>query len=139
MEPKRLTVWAGWSLVAIAILHTAAFVAHPFWSEWLSGNLWSGGGSDGSYTVFWALPGGFVATMVLLGLLVARLGRRGETLPAYVGWGLGGWVLMCVLLIGPSGFVTGLVPAGLLIAESLLRRRGTDRHGRTTPEHVPAG
>ncbi|MCI4062051.1 hypothetical protein MRQ36_05525 [Micromonospora sp. R77] len=36
---------------------------------------------------------------------------------------LGGWVAGCVMLIGPSGFLLGFVPAGLLITEDLLARR----------------
>ncbi|WP_241484954.1 DUF6463 family protein [Nocardiopsis potens] len=128
MSAKRLTVGAGWSMVAIGALHTLFFLPHPYWAEWLSGGLWSGGGSDASYSVFWALPGGFTAVLVLFGLTVARLGRRGEALPAYTGWAIAAWAGGCVLLIGPSGFLTGFVPAGLLIAEDL-RARAARRAG----------
>jgi hypothetical protein len=84
--------------------------------------------------VFWALPGSFVVPLVLFGLLVARLGRCGERPPAYAGWVLAGWVAGCALLIGPSGFLLGFVPAGLLIAADLLaRRKGA---GRSAPEPV---
>ncbi|SHI64448.1 hypothetical protein SAMN05421803_101816 [Nocardiopsis flavescens] len=124
MSKKRLTVAAGWSTAAIGVLHTLVFLPHPYWSEWLGGGLRSGEGGDASLSVFWALPGGFVVPLVLLGLLVARLGRRGGRVPAYVGWGLGLWAAGCALLIGPSGFLLGLVPAGLLIAEDLAARRG---------------
>lgn len=123
MIKKRLTVAGGWSMVAIGILHTLVFLPHPYWGEWLAGGLRSGRGGDESLSVFWALPGSFVVPLVLLGLLTVRLGRRGERVPAYVGWGLGGWAAACALLIGPSGFLLGLIPAGLLVAEDLLARR----------------
>lgn len=133
MLKKRLTVGAGWSMATIGVLHTAVFLPHPYWSEWLAGGLRSGESSDASLSMFWTLPGSFVGPLVMLGLLVARLGWRGERAPAYVGWVLGGWAAGCALLVGPSGFLLGLIPAGLLIAEDLLaRRRGAGR-GVTDP------
>ncbi|MDO3703168.1 DUF6463 family protein [Micromonospora sp. C28SCA-DRY-2] len=128
MIKQRLTVAAGWTLAGIGVLHAAVFLPHPYWEQWLTGGLRSGEGGDASLSVFWALPGSFVVPLVLLGLLLARLGRRGERAPAHVGWALGGWAAGCALLIGPSGFLLGFVPAGLLIAEDLLaRRRGGGR------------
>ncbi|SCL71189.1 hypothetical protein GA0070606_5643 [Micromonospora citrea] len=133
MIKKRLTVAAGWSLATIGVLHAVVFLPHPHWDEWLSGGLRSGEGGDASLSVFWALPGSFVVPLVLLGLLVVRLGRRGERAPAYAGWALGGWAAGCALLIGPSGFLLGLVPAGLLIAEDLLARRRDAARDASTP------
>ncbi|MEV4489931.1 hypothetical protein AB0K04_07440 [Micromonospora coxensis] len=128
MIKKSLTVGAGWSTVTIGVLHAAVFLPHPYWGEWLTGGLRSGEGGDASLSVFWALPGSFVVPLVLFGLLLVRLGRRGERAPGYAGWTLAGWAAACVLLIGPSGFLLGFVPAGLLIAEDLrARRRGAGR------------
>ncbi|MFC4150481.1 DUF6463 family protein [Micromonospora mangrovi] len=139
MIKKRLTVVAGWSMVAIGTLHAAVFLPQPYWGQWFAGGLRSGEGGDASLAMFWALPGGFVVPLVLCGLLVARLGRRGERAPGYAGWLLGGWVAGCVTLIGPSGFLLGFVPAGLLIAEDLLaRRRGTGA-GVTEPPQRAVG
>ncbi|MER5333697.1 DUF6463 family protein [Micromonospora sp. NPDC002717] len=133
MIKKKLTIGAGWSMAAIGVLHTVVFLPHPYWSEWLTGGLRSGEGGDASLSVFWALPGGFVVPLVLFGLLLARLGRRGECAPAYVGWTVAGWAAGCALLVGPSGFLLGLIPAGLLIAEDLLARRGGAGRGVTGP------
>src|SRR5690606_26810571 len=33
MTAKRLTVGAGWSMVAIGVLHTLVFLPHPYWGE----------------------------------------------------------------------------------------------------------
>jgi hypothetical protein len=133
MTTRRLTVGAGWSMVAIALLHTLVFLPHPYWGEWLTGGLHGGAATAESYSTFWALPGGFVAPLLLLGLLVVRMGRRGERAPAYMGWVVGCWVVGCVLLIGPSGFLTGLVPAGLLIAADVSARRGASRREGPVP------
>ncbi|MGB2570986.1 hypothetical protein ACPFP2_21410 [Micromonospora citrea] len=131
MIKRTLTVSAGWSMATIGVLHTAVFLPHPYWGGWLAGGLRSGEGGDASLSVFWALPGSFVVPLVLLGLLVVRLGRRGERVPGYAGWALGGWAAGCVLLIGPSGFLLGFVPAGLLIAEDVLARRRGEGRGVT--------
>lgn len=137
MTKKKLTVGAGWSMATIGALHAVVFLPHPYWSEWLAGGLRSGESGDKSLSVFWALPGSFVVPLVLFGLLVARLGRRGERAPAYVGWVLGGWVAGCALLIGPSGFLLGFIPAGLLIAEDLLARRKGAGPSATGPAGTP--
>jgi hypothetical protein len=118
-----MTIWAGRAMMIIAAAHTVLFSFNPYWSQWLSGDLWGGAGSGESLTVFWALPGGFVATLVLLGLLVSWFAKLGHRMPSYLGWVLLGWALFCAAIIGPSGFLTALVPAGLLIAADLKHRR----------------
>lgn len=126
METKRLTVWAGRTMVAIGVLHSLVYLPNPYWGDWVSGSAWRGGElSDEAHIVFWALPGGFVPVLILFGLLVSRLGKRGEVLPAYVGWALGAWFVVGLWFLGPSGFISGLIPAGLLIAESFRHRRQT--------------
>ncbi|MBZ2198745.1 DUF6463 family protein [Occultella gossypii] len=120
---RRLTVFAGWAMVAIAVLHTLAIAVHPYWAEWFAGGLRGSDPDPLSLATFWALPGGFVPVLALLGLLTVRLGRRGERLPGYVGWVLLAWVVTAIALIGPSGFLFGIVPAVALIASSVLGRR----------------
>ncbi|MFD0557533.1 hypothetical protein FB566_2807 [Stackebrandtia endophytica] len=124
MTPVKLSQWAGRSLIIIAALHTVVTGIHPFWITWFSGGLWTFSMEKASaLTAFWALPGGFVVTMVLLGLLVIHLAKRGEVAPGYVGWALLGWSVVCVAIIGVSGFLTALVPAGMLITANIKARR----------------
>lgn len=125
---SALNRWAGYLMVFIALAHTAFFVPAAEWSQWLTGGLWNGAASDASYATFWALPGGFVPALLVLGLLVVRQARRGEYLPAYVGWVLLAWCVGCTALIGPSGFISGIAPAVLLIGGNLTARRAATSH-----------
>ncbi|GAA2308872.1 hypothetical protein GCM10010149_68740 [Nonomuraea roseoviolacea subsp. roseoviolacea] len=121
--PSRLTIWAGRAMVLIAVAHTVLFATLAPWSSWLAGDLRNEPPESDSVATFWALPGGFVVVLALLGLLAARAGRQGQLLPGYVGWALLAWGALAVSLIGPSGFLSIAVPAGLLIAADVVARR----------------
>lgn len=54
------TVAAGWTIVAICLLHTLVFSIHPYWGDWLAGPLRGSSVSIAEAAQFWALPGGFV-------------------------------------------------------------------------------
>ena len=127
-RPARLSIVAGWATVAICLLHTAAFAVHPYWDDWLAGPLRTGAVTLAEAVQFWALPGGFVVPGSILGLLIVRLGRRGQRVPRYVGWVLAGWAAACLWMIGPSGFALVLVPAVLLIVDGL-RSAGVSPRG----------
>lgn len=124
---------AGWATIAICLLHTLAFAFHPYWGDWLAGPLRSSSVSIAEAAQFWGLPGGFVVPGTVLGLLIIRLGGRGQVLPAYVGWVLALWAAACLWMIGPSGFVFVLVPAVLPIIASLRRSRADEPAQR--PRH----
>lgn len=121
--PSRLTIWAGRTMILIAIGHTAVFAPLAPWSGWLAGDLRTRAADSDSVATFWALPGGFVVVLVLLGLMVARAGRQGQRVPAYVGWAILAWAALAVYLIGPSGFLLAVIPAALLIAANITARR----------------
>jgi hypothetical protein len=123
MTTNRLITTAGWSLLTIAALHTLVFASHPYWDDWFAGPTRTGTLPLDAVVQFWGLPGGFVAPGALLALLTIRLGRRGETLPAYIGWALALWAASCIWIVGPSGFLLVLVPAVLLIVASARERR----------------
>jgi len=121
---SRLTLAAGWSLLAICVLHTLAFAWHPYWGDWLAGPFRDTTAIADESIQFWGLPGGFVVPGVLLALQILERGRQGLRLPAYVGGVLAVWATACLWVVGPSGFLFVLVPAGLLIA-ARLRAGGT--------------
>ncbi|NUW38090.1 hypothetical protein HTZ77_42830 [Nonomuraea sp. SMC257] len=110
-------------MVLIAVAHTVLFSLIAPWSSWLAGDLRTGAADSDSMATFWALPGGFVVVLALLGLLVARAGRQGHHVPGYVGWAILAWGAFAVSLIGPSGFLSAIVPAGLLIAANVVAGR----------------
>lgn len=126
VRPDRLTVSAAIALLTISVIHTAAFALHPWWEAWMAGPFRTTELPMDAVVQFWGLPGGFVVPGVLLALLILRAGRRGETVPMYVAIGLGTWALLCVWMVGPSGFVLLLVPAVLLLIASLRSRRDGD-------------
>ncbi|RRS00451.1 hypothetical protein [Glycomyces terrestris] len=119
----RLTRLAGWSLITIAVLHTAVFVPQVPWGEWLDGTLRSGEADMESVAVFWALPGGIVVPGALAGALLIRGARQGTRFGLGVAITLVAWVSACLWLIGPSGFMFVYVTAGLLIAAAVVDRR----------------
>ncbi|MFV2144811.1 DUF6463 family protein [Isoptericola sp. G70] len=122
-----LTRTAGILMIVIAVLH-AVVTTTSHWSGWLAGNLRDRTASAESVAAFWAQPGGFAVVVLVLGLLVVRAANRGDRLPAYVGWSLLGWVVLCLVLIGPaSGFSLALVPAALLVAADVRARLATRR------------
>ncbi len=110
-------------MILIAVAHTAVFALLAPWSSWLAGDLRNHAADSDSVATFWALPGGFVVVLVLLGLLVARAGRQGQHVPGYVGWVTLAWGALAVSLIGPSGFLLTAIPAGLLITADITARR----------------
>lgn len=117
-----LTRTGGILMILIAVVHVV-FTSSPFWPGWLAGDLRNHTASPESVAYFWAQPGGFAVTVLLLGLLAVRAANRHERLPSYVGWGLLGWVSLCVVLLGPaSGFSLALLPALLLVAADVRAR-----------------
>lgn len=114
-----LTRWGGRLLTSISILHILVFLSHPYWSEWLTGK---GITTMESMALFWALPGGPAVIGILLGMLVSRMGKRGEVAPGYVGATVLAWAAGCIALLGVSGFVLMIVPALMLITATLLDR-----------------
>ena len=122
-----MTHAAGWSLIAIASLHTAAFAFDAPWGEWFDGELRGGGADPESAAAFWALPGGVVMPVLLFAVLLLRSARAGRHVGAGMGLVMAAWAGFCVWLVGPSGFMTVFVPAGLLVLATVfdrLARRG---------------
>lgn len=124
-----MTLWAGRLIVAISLLHIVFFVtvSWEYLPGWFAGNLWVnepfGADMSQSQAHFWVLLGSFAVPLLLLGAVVVRSAREDRPLPAYVTWTLTGWVVVCALVLEPTGIPFLLVPAGLLIAAGVLRKR----------------
>lgn len=133
-----MTKWAGYLLIAISALHMLVLGtdALPQLGHWLGGGLWTlahwapATGQDPALVLsgmaFWSTIGSFALPIAVFGALLVWLGRRAITPPAFVGWGLFAWVLLTSLIIQPSGFPLGLIPAALLILAARRRSGAAD-------------
>ncbi|GAB3633276.1 hypothetical protein GCM10027421_26290 [Microbacterium shaanxiense] len=132
-RPDRLTVSAAIVLLVICVLHTVAFAVHPWWGAWMAGPFRTAQLPVDAAVQFWGLPGGFVVPGVLLALLILRTGRGGSTVPLYFAITLAAWALVCIWMVGPSGFVLLLIPAVLLLVASVRSRRRLARRDQRLP------
>ncbi|KJY30292.1 MULTISPECIES: DUF6463 family protein [unclassified Streptomyces] len=114
--------WAGRILVVMGVGHLVVLGVQnaEYLDEWFGGALWGlprgefvhPGGANGA---FWIVIGSFAVPLLLLGLLVDHLARRGVAVPQSVGWGLAAWCLVGSTILQPTPLLLGLVPALLLI------------------------
>ncbi|WP_246633563.1 DUF6463 family protein [Pseudonocardia nigra] len=123
----RSVTWAGRLLVALGALHlvVTAAISAPHLGTWVRGGLWLpvGGLGEPAVGAFWLSVGSFGVPLVLLGGMVTWAARLGHTPPAFVGWGIAAWIAVCALILEPSPFALGLIPAAMLVRAG--RRRGT--------------
>lgn len=126
-QADRLTMAGGWSLLAIAVLHTLVFIAQPWWGVWLAGPFRTEEPPVEAFAQFWALPGSFVVIGALFGLSLVTLGRRGAQAPLYVPIALALWAALCVWIVGPSGFMLVTVPVVLLVLARIRAVRSQHR------------
>lgn len=125
--------WAGYWMIAVGLLHLVVLGldALPLLGGWIRGSLWTmahwqpvtSQPTDvlAGNAAFHATLGSFAAPMIVFGALLLWLDGRGVVPPAFVGWGLGAWALAAALVMQPSGYPLGLIPAVLLILAA--RRR----------------
>lgn len=117
-----MTRVAGILLAALGALHIVLTTAfnHESWARWIGAGLWAavpppGAAFTADQYVLWLTLGSFGVPLVVLGLVVAGVARRGGHVPAYVGWVVGAWaLLLSVVLVAVPGWLV-LVPAVLLI------------------------
>lgn len=85
---------------------------------WFRGQLWGADLVDMSpaMSAYWLSVSSFGPPMILLGLTVLWLERRGITPPAFLGWLLGAWTVLDTAVAGP-GLGQNLM---LLVASGLL-------------------
>jgi hypothetical protein len=118
----------GMSLLHLLVLGIDALALLP---QWLTGHLWTlehwqpvmsqSPDMAANGAAFHATLGSFALPMLVFGALVLWMDRRGVVPPAFLGWGLGVWALLSGLVMEPSGYLLGLIPAVLLVLAA--RRR----------------
>ena len=125
--------WAGRLIVFFGAAHTlgalAAEGAARHAGAWLRGDLWGDdlGAMSPANSAYWLSVNSFGPPLVVIGLMVLWLDRRGITPPPFIAWTIGAWTLADTVVAGP-GVGQGLIllaAAGLLLAA---QRRKTHRH-----------
>ncbi|WP_122817408.1 DUF6463 family protein [Nocardioides pantholopis] len=116
-----MTTWAGWIITVAGLGHTigslAETVPHHL-GAWFDGRLWSeheyAEQSDAA-AGFWYSVFSFGPPLILIGVLVLWLGRRGLTPPAFLAWAIGAWVVITFVASGPSPLPVLLVAVVLVL------------------------
>lgn len=138
--------WAGWIIVLAGVGHTLGSLTETVPKHigtWFSGSLWSETGYAGlsdAAVAFWYSVFSFGPPLLLVGVLVLWIGRRGLTPPPFIAWAIVIWVVVTFVASGPSPLPILLVAAGLLLIEARRARRrvrlphqGSPRPGVDTP------
>lgn len=127
---SRLVKWAGRLIVLFGSAHTLGALAGEGAARhagaWFRGELW---GDDlatmsPANSAYWLTVNSFGPSLVLVGLTVLWLDRRGIMPPPFIAWAIGTWTVADTLLAGPGigqGLIL-LVAVGLLLAAA---RRAT--------------
>jgi hypothetical protein len=124
--------WAGWLITLYGAVHTLGALtvlgAARHGGVWFSGGLWGADLVNMSpvMSAYWLSVNSFGVPLVVVGLTVLWLARRGITPPPFIAWTLGIWTVVDIVVSGP------LPPQWLIIllANILLlvgARRGTLR------------
>lgn len=118
--------WAGWIITLAGIGHTLGSLletAPDYAGAWFGG-VWNLGDypemSDAT-VAWWYSVFSFGPPLLLTGLTVLWLARRGMTPPAFIAWAMVAWVVLGFVVDGPSPLLVLLVAAYLLLVGA---RRG---------------
>ena len=125
--------WAGRLIVFYAAAHTLGALtvegAAGHAGAWFSGELWSDDFSDMSPagSALWLSLDSFGVPLLMVGLTVLWLDRRGIAPPPFLAWMLGAWtVLDAVILL--------LTPWPILLAAAVMLAVGTRRAAQPDDE-----
>ena len=90
-------------------------------------------------SAYWLSVNSFGPPLILVGLTVLWLDRRGITPPAFIAWTLGVWTVLDAVLAGPGagqGLIL-LLAVGLLLAGARRRLPDPDRRGDAGADRQP--
>lgn len=132
--------WAGWIITLAGVGHTLGSLVETVPDHvgtWFSGPLWS----QGDYSAwsdaaagFWYSVLSFGPPLLLVGVTVLWLDRRGITPPSIIALAMATWVVVSFVAHGPSPLLLLLVAAGLL----LLGAHRARHRNAATPTTAPA-
>lgn len=126
--------WAGWIITLAGAGHTVGSLietAPAHLGTWFSGRLWSEttfSALSEAGVALWYTVYSFGPPLLLVGVTVLWLDRRGITPPDFIAWAIAAWVVLTFAATGPSFLLLLLIASALLIVESRRgRRRATLR------------
>ena len=121
--------WAGWLIVFYGAAHTLGALtverAARHAGAWFSGGLWRDDltAMSAANSAYWLSLGSFGIPLIVVGLTVLWLDRRGITPPQFIAWTLGIWTLV-------DAVVLALTPWPLLLLANVLLLTGVRRTAR---------
>ncbi|MCX5387408.1 DUF6463 family protein [Streptomyces sp. NBC_00083] len=124
--------WAGWIITLFGAAHTLLALtldkAARHAGTWFSGGLRNEDLADMSPagSAYWLSLESFGPPLILVGLLVLWLDRRGVTPPTFIAWTLGAWTAV-------DAVVLPFTPWPLIALACTLLLIGTRRARRSTP------
>lgn len=130
--------WAGWLITLCGVGHTLGALAQTvtrYAEGWFSWALWEEQNKDlvtMSHTTaaFWFSAYSFGPPLIVVGVTVLWLSRRGITPPPFIAWSAASWTLVTAVLSGPSPLLLLLLAAVLLLV-------GARRSGSPAPQANP--
>ncbi|TJZ56837.1 hypothetical protein FCH28_04780 [Streptomyces piniterrae] len=131
--------WAGWIITLSGIAHSIGALtvqkAARHAGTWFSGGLWHEDLADMSPagSAYFLSLASFGIPLILVGLTVLWLDRRGITPPAFIGWTLGGWTVVDAVVLPFTPWPLFVLAIALLLIGSRRARRG-DSHSQR-PAH----
>ncbi|WP_067462481.1 DUF6463 family protein [Nocardia amamiensis] len=113
--------WAGGLLVLLGFGHTLGsyvLTAAEHGDPWFSAELWrpEEGITEMSSAMgsFWLTTGSFGVPLMVLGMVVLWLDRRGIKPPSFIAWTLGIWSVVAGVILEPAPWVLAWIAVGLL-------------------------
>lgn len=114
--------WAGWLIVFFGAAHTLGALtvlgAADHAGTWFSGGLWRDDLANMSpaNSALWLSLESFGVPLIVVGLVVLWLDRRGTTPPTFIAWVLGIWTVLDAVILVLTPWPIMLVAVGLLLA-----------------------
>ncbi len=135
--------WSGSLIVLYGAAHTLGALtvlgAARHAGTWFSGGLWEEdlANMSAANSAYWLSVDSFGPPLIVIGLTILWLDRRGMTPPAFIAWALGIWTVVDAVVLFLTPWPIMLLASILLLAG--IRRAG--RRARLTPTGltVPVG
>ncbi|MFE0100678.1 DUF6463 family protein [Streptomyces sp. NPDC059009] len=123
--------WAGWIITLCGAAHTIGALtaerAARHAGTWFSGGLWHEDLAEMSPagSAYWLSVESFGPPLIVVGLIVLWLDRRGITPPAFIAWTLGIWTVVDAVVQPFQPWPLGVLAVVLLLLGSRRAPRRT--------------